>query len=555
MWTSLALCVIALAVGANADCSDLLAHCDLLDQKFCLPPFDKFARDACMKTCGLCDGSNASARKRSHNSPDWLSHCWDNNSNHLQDPFCALLTTTTPTTTTTTEPTTTTTQPPTTTARTCTYDFFNNTDISNTNFGTDVTVVQNANITINESVHLLGGVEFCQGVCEQSILNDGYECWAFTYNEVEKCYLYYYTKPIYMLDSSKLSSGNDSTTIYLKRCSNDPKTPAPTPEPTPITTTPTIIVTDTNPGVTTQSPVDLATTPAATTATPNTPSGSVVVSTEAPTTTTTVPPIVSGTTPSSIGPNTNGPNGIVAIDTNSYLIKGLPSLVPNTCFFLNQTFAKGDHWKEGCRYDCECTDVTTNTALCKDTCPYYTQIPSNCQVVKLAGDCCNSLQCDNTTVDNTTVTNSTCGNKLGETCDYYGDSACVGLFEPWARANCALRCGYCDYKEPCVDRLSYCNLYDLVDACTTYEGWARHNCKASCNKCAGPSTATPMVSTEAQTSPVFTQETTTTTEPSTGAPLAQTTETPVTTERAPPTRTTTTDGAPPTRGPTTVVPI
>ena len=40
-----------------------------------------------------------------------------------------------------------------------------------------------------------------------------------------------------------------------------------------------------------------------------------------------------------------------------------------------------------------------------------------------------------------------------------------------------------DYTEPCVDRISYCNLYDLDDACVNYRGWARHNCKQSCAVC------------------------------------------------------------------------
>ena len=70
----------------------------------------------------------------------------------------------------------------------CHYEEYNETDIKSTDFGTDIALVQNTNITLNESVHLIGDVNFCQGVCAQSLLNDGFECWAFTYNDVDRYY-------------------------------------------------------------------------------------------------------------------------------------------------------------------------------------------------------------------------------------------------------------------------------------------------------------------------------------------------------------------------------
>lgn len=42
---------------------------------------------------------------------------------------------------------------------------------------------------------------------------------------------------------------------------------------------------------------------------------------------------------------------------------------------------------------------------------------------------------------------------------------------------------FTDYKAPCIDRLTYCGLYELDTVCTDYSGWARYNCKRSCNKC------------------------------------------------------------------------
>jgi len=218
------------------------------------------------------------------------------------------------------------------------------------------------------------------------------------------------------------------------------------------------------------------------------------LATEAPTTqkmtdSTTGGPPPMKTTTEAAGPLQPSPGGIIYVSATSYKLIGGKSPVPNTCYFLNQTFSKGEHWKDTCRYDCECFDTNTNTELCSDVCPHYTSIPNDCTIVTVDGECCPSVVCGNNTsgVNNTIdVTGSGSGSDCGdmlEQCDYYEDNACVGLYEPWARAHCALRCGYCDYKAPCVDRLTYCSLYELDTACQDYSGWARHNCKRSCSMC------------------------------------------------------------------------
>ncbi|XP_052784303.1 integumentary mucin C.1-like [Mya arenaria] len=662
MLATLILCALGLAASVRCECDDHMAHCDLLDERYCLPPYDVYAREICPSRCGLCDEANGSQKKRAHNGvPQWAAHCWDHSSSHIEDPFCALLTTTTtttpaptttttqptttttemtttttePTTTTTTEPTTTTTVPttttttlpPTTTPRVCRYEEVKSLDIKATNFGTDMTIVQNANITLNQSVHLLGDSVFCQGVCEQSFLAEGplsgYECWAFTFNDIDKCSLYYYTSPLQVIDPS-IFSNNSETILYLKRCSDDQSTTMP---PTKATTTPmpSTTVTDVTDAITEGATTEMATTemtttdvmstdaitsttagssPAATTVTaastttvdngsgstteasettttqastaasttdngsgsttesgvpptrppptartttgaattaaattlaatttdngvpptrpPPTARTTVATATDAATTdtsttitaafttttdsattvtsatatttgaatVTTVAAATSAQTGGGFGPNVAGPNGLVVVSANTYKINGVPSPVADTCFFLNNTFMTGEHWKDTCKYDCECVDTSSNTALCQDVCPHYESIPVGCQIVKDDGDCCARLDCVNGTDVNSTVSpTANCVDKL-PTCDYYGDNACVGSFEPWAKANCALRCGFCDYQTPCLDRLSYCSLYDLPNDCVNFEGWARHNCKSSCNLCAVPTHTT-----------------------------------------------------------------
>lgn len=207
------------------------------------------------------------------------------------------------------------------------------------------------------------------------------------------------------------------------------------------------------------------------------------------------PPPLMTTTASSgggtqVGPDTSaGPGGVIIVSSNSYKVSGTRSPVPDTCYFINQTFSKGDHWKDTCRYDCECLDTDTNTALCTDVCPHYSSIPPTCTIKTEPGQCCPQLDCgNNTEIINSTNVDQGSGNvsdcrDMQDNCDYYEDNACVGVYEPWARAHCALRCGYCDYQPPCYDRLTYCSLYELDTACVDYRGWARYNCKRSCNIC------------------------------------------------------------------------
>lgn len=489
------ICLVALVAGIHSECIDRVPLCSLLEEKFCGGEYAEYAAIACAKRCNLCD-ENASLVKRSHNhGPDFLDHCWDHGTNHVMDPFCSLLTTTTTTTTpkpttttpepttttpepttttteptttttvpttTTTEPTTTTTTPPpTTTPRTCYYQEYNETDIKATDFGTDKQIVENTNVTLNETVHLNGNIPFCQGVCEQSVLNEGYECWAFTFSEEDKCYLYYYNRPLYVDENNVGDYEGNGTTLFLKRCTDDPSTPKP------MTTEAATKPTTMEPMTTEPATLPPKTTEAAT-----------------------QPPKTSPTagTGGFVGPDTSkAPTGVQIVSSTQYKIIGLPSPVPDTCFFLNQTFKLGGKWKETCKYDCECVDTTINQALCSYTCPVYTYKPANCKLVQIDGQCCQSLDCDNST-SGTNITDggsgnmSDCDNTI-DVCDWYPDSACNEPYKPWAMAHCALRCGFCPYPAPCTDRITFCDLYELSTACTLYEGWARHNCKESCNIC------------------------------------------------------------------------
>nr|XP_022335290.1 uncharacterized protein LOC111131847 [Crassostrea virginica] len=103
-----------------------------------------------------------------------------------------------------------------------------------------------------------------------------------------------------------------------------------------------------------------------------------------------------------------------------------------------------------------------------------------------------------------TLGNSTdCHDKLGRDCFKYTDEQCVGKYAPCAKEHCALRCGYCPHKLPCVDQITYCDEYE-ERLCTEeqYGEFMRENCRRSCNLCRVPteyltSTTTPNITTTA----------------------------------------------------------
>ncbi|KAK3589697.1 hypothetical protein CHS0354_015208 [Potamilus streckersoni] len=101
----------------------------------------------------------------------------------------------------------------------CDYEVYRDTSITATDFGLATKIVNGQSVTVNETVRIAKEEAECKTICEASILNDGYECWAFSFNSVAKCYLYYYSRPITIINIPMI--GNKmTTTLYLKRCSD-----------------------------------------------------------------------------------------------------------------------------------------------------------------------------------------------------------------------------------------------------------------------------------------------------------------------------------------------
>jgi len=75
-------------------------------------------------------------------------------------------------------------------------------------------------------------------------------------------------------------------------------------------------------------------------------------------------------------------------------------------------------------------------------------------------------------------------------CNDYADDACYGMYESWARDNCAKRCNYCKTATAkphtpggCWDKLSDCRSYGNSSCLPPYDGWARENCNDTCGFC------------------------------------------------------------------------
>ncbi|XP_062578073.1 uncharacterized protein LOC134239958 [Saccostrea cucullata] len=80
-----------------------------------------------------------------------------------------------------------------------------------------------------------------------------------------------------------------------------------------------------------------------------------------------------------------------------------------------------------------------------------------------------------------------CHDKLGRDCFKYSDDQCVGKYALWAKEHCALRCGYCPQKLPCVDQITYCDEYEeRFCSDERYAEYMRENCRRTCDLCRVP---------------------------------------------------------------------
>ena len=66
----------------------------------------------------------------------------------------------------------------------------------------------------------------------------------------------------------------------------------------------------------------------------------------------------------------------------------------NKCSYKGVQYSQGDMWDDGCSYECECTDASTGRYQCYNKCPSYYNIPDECTLVQIPGQCCLEPHCD-----------------------------------------------------------------------------------------------------------------------------------------------------------------
>ncbi|XP_078338507.1 uncharacterized protein LOC111134355 isoform X1 [Crassostrea virginica] len=173
----------------------------------------------------------------------------------------------------------------------------------------------------------------------------------------------------------------------------------------------------------------------------------------------------------------------------------------NVCIYKGRQYQQSQSWSDGCDFDCRCDDASTGQFSCTPRCPVYTELPSFCTLDTVPGDCCKKLNCPHVVPVGTTTTPKPtkpscdwCRDTL-DTCESYGQQACVAPYIPWAKRNCPNYCNLCEYScdqtpptttplpVDCRDKLDNCADYGK-DSCTgIFEPWARENCQAFCSYC------------------------------------------------------------------------
>lgn len=85
----------------------------------------------------------------------------------------------------------------------------------------------------------------------------------------------------------------------------------------------------------------------------------------------------------------------------------------------------------------------------------------------------------------TTVDPPVCADNSTSKCWERPEDQCYGLYAPWSRAHCPVRCGFCQgFIPPCEDKELQCALYpDNICTADNYRQWALANCRKYCNIC------------------------------------------------------------------------
>ncbi|XP_041376891.1 uncharacterized protein LOC121389362 [Gigantopelta aegis] len=104
--------------------------------------------------------------------------------------------------------------------------------------------------------------------------------------------------------------------------------------------------------------------------------------------------------PSCKSANTNNPDtylkGVYGTLSGSSLPPDKQNPMPKKaeCVYHGRSYKQGDKWDDGCSYTCECLDDHTGAYKCKEMCPRYPMLPSQCTMVNdPQNKCCQTPSC------------------------------------------------------------------------------------------------------------------------------------------------------------------
>ncbi|XP_061197993.1 uncharacterized protein LOC133206079 [Saccostrea echinata] len=63
------------------------------------------------------------------------------------------------------------------------------------------------------------------------------------------------------------------------------------------------------------------------------------------------------------------------------------------CVYKGTTHKQGETWYDGCEYECLCENAKYGYYRCNKRCPDYTNLPLGCNMVKVNGECCPTINC------------------------------------------------------------------------------------------------------------------------------------------------------------------
>lgn len=70
-----------------------------------------------------------------------------------------------------------------------------------------------------------------------------------------------------------------------------------------------------------------------------------------------------------------------------------PSTKAAVCLYKGKSYTQGQTWQDACQYNCSCDDASIGYYRCKNLCPDYQQLPPDCKLVTVQGQCCPRLDC------------------------------------------------------------------------------------------------------------------------------------------------------------------